>query len=92
MRDKLRDLLEHVFSPSRIGCEPMINPAPIRANGTKTHVESASSSSGFLNADRGVLLVCGFWKRSTDTIINVRVTNLDSKSYKNLPSKKALER
>jgi len=29
---------------------------------------------------------------STDTIINVRVTNLDRKSYRNLALKKALER
>ena len=70
----------------------MINPAPMRANGTKTHVPSASSSSDFLNADRGYLLIRGFWEGSTDTIIDVRVTNLDSKSYKNLPPKKALER
>jgi len=69
----------------------MINPAPIHANGTKTHILSASSSSDFLNADRGDLLVCGFWEKSTDTIIDVRVTNLDSKSYKNLPPKKALK-
>jgi len=70
----------------------MINPAPMRANRTKTHVPSASSSSDFLNADRGELLIRGFWEGSTDTIIDVRVTNLDSKSYKNLPPKKALER
>ena len=59
-RDELSDLLAHVFSPSRIRCEPMINPAPMRANGTKTHVPSASSSSGFINADRGDLFR-GFW-------------------------------
>jgi len=47
IRDELRDLLAHVFSPSRIRCEPMINPAPMRANG----VPSASSSSDFLNTD-----------------------------------------
>jgi len=64
----------------------MINPAP------KTHVPSASSSSDFLNTDRGDLLIRGFWEGSTDTIIDVRATNLDSKSYKNLPPKKALER
>jgi len=55
-------------------------------------VPCASSSSDFLNADRGDLLVRGFWEKSTDTIIDVRVTNLDRKSYKNLPPKKALER
>jgi len=33
----------------------------------------------------------GFWEGSTDTIVNIRVTNLDSKSYKNLPPKKDLE-
>ena len=92
IRDELRDLLAHVLSPSRIRCEPMINPAPMRANGTKTHAPSASSSSGFLNADRGDLLIHGFWDGSTDRIIDVRVMNLDSKSYKNLPPKKAPER
>jgi len=70
----------------------MINPAPMRANGTKTHVPITSSSSEFLNAYRSDLLIRGFWEGSTDTIIDVRVTNLDSKSYKNLPPKKALER
>jgi len=64
----------------------------MRANGTKTHVPSASSSSNFLNADRCDLLIHGFCEGSTDTIIDVRVTNLDSKSYKNLPPKKVLER
>ena len=59
IRDELKYLLEHVFSSSRIRCEPMIR---------------------------------GFWDKSTDTIIGVRVTNLDSKSYKNLPPKKTLER
>jgi len=49
----------------------MINPAPMRANGTKTHVPSASFSSGFLNADRGDLLIRGFWEGSTDSIIDV---------------------
>jgi len=69
-----------------------INPAPMRANGTKAHVPSASISSDFLNADRGDLLIRSFWEGSTNTIIDVRVTNLDSKSYRNLPPKKALER
>jgi len=91
IRDELRDLLAHVFSPSRIRCETMINPALMRTNGTKTHVPSASSSSDFLNADRSDLLIRGFWEGSTDTIIDVLVTNLDSKSHKNLPPKKALE-
>jgi len=61
IRDELRDLLAHVFSPSRIRCEPVINTVSMRANGTKTHVSSASSSSDFLNADRGDLLIRGFW-------------------------------
>jgi len=38
----------------------MINPAPMRANGTKTHVPNASSSSDSLNADRGDLLIRTF--------------------------------
>jgi len=83
------NLLTHVFSPSRIRCEPMINPAPMRANGTKTYVPSASSSSDFLNADLGDLLIRGcFWEGLADPIIDVRVTNLDSKSYRNLPPRR----
>jgi len=58
----------------------MINPGPMRANGTKTHVLSASSSSDFLNADRSDLLIRGFWEKSTDNIIDVRVANFDIKS------------
>ena len=60
IRDELRDLLAHVFSRSHIRCEPMINPAPMRANDNKTHMPSAFSSSDFLNTDRGDLLVHGF--------------------------------
>jgi len=78
IRDELRDLLAHVFSPSRTRCETITNPASMRINDTKTHVPSASSSSDFLNSDRGDLLIRGFWEGSTDTIIDVRVTNLDS--------------
>jgi len=44
----------------------------MRANGTKTNVPSTSSSSNFLNADRGDLLIRGYWEGSTDTIIDVR--------------------
>ena len=35
IRDELRDLLAHVFSPSRIRCKTMINPAPMRGKVTK---------------------------------------------------------
>ena len=81
-----------MISPSRIRCESMIDPAPMHANGTKTHVPSTSSSSNFLNVDRVDLLICGFWEISTDTIVNVRVTNVDSKSYEHSLPKKALKR
>ena len=92
VRDEFSYLLAYVFSVSRIRCEPLINPTPIRANGTKTHVPSASYSSDFLNVDHGDLLIRSILKESTGTIIDVCVTNLDSRSYKNLPSKKALDR
>jgi len=60
IRDELRNLPAHVFSPFRTRCEPMMKPATMRTNGTKTHMPSTSSSSSFLNADRGDLLVRGF--------------------------------
>jgi len=56
----------------------------MRANDTKMHIRSALSSSDFLNADRGDLLIHGFWEGSTDTMIDVHVTNIDSKSTENL--------
>lgn len=43
---------------------------------------SASSWSDFLNADRDDLLIRRFREGSADTIIDVRVTNLDSLSLK----------
>jgi len=64
--------------------------APMHAHGTKTHVPSATSSSDFLNAVHGGLLICDFWEGSTDTIIDVYVTNLDSNRI--LPPKNVLER
>eukprot|EP00978_Attheya_sp_CCMP212_P049315 scaffold648213_cov55-Attheya_sp.AAC.3 len=33
------------------------------------------------NDNRGDLMIRGFWSRGTDCIVNVRITNLDSKSY-----------
>ena len=57
-----------------------VSDAPMRANATTTHVPSTSSSD-LSNTDRSDLLIHGFSEDSTDTIIDVRVTNLDSKSY-----------
>ena len=71
-----------MFSSFRTRCDPMMNSSPIRANGTKMHVLITSSSSEFLNADRVDILIRGIWEGSTNTIIDIRVTNLDTKSYK----------
>ena len=73
IRDVRRDLLAYMFSPSRIRCESMMSPVLMRANDTKMHIISALSSSDFLNADRGDLLIRGFWEGSTDTVIDVRL-------------------
>ena len=51
IRDELRDLLAHVFSLSRIRCEPKINPAPMRANVTETHVPGAVEGTTFLTLE-----------------------------------------
>jgi len=69
----------------------MTIPAPMHANGTKAHEPGTPSSSDVLK-NRGDLLIRSFSEGSTDTIIDARVTNLDSKSYRTLPPKKALER
>ena len=89
IHDELRDPLAHVVSPSRIRYDEFCSDA---CQGTKTHVPSASSSSDFLNADLGDLLIRGFWEGSTDTIIDVRVMNLDSKFYMKLLPNKSLKR
>ena len=53
--------------------------------GTKTHQLSTSSSSYFWDADRGDLSIRVFWEGWTDTTIDLRVMNIDSKNYTNLP-------
>jgi len=65
--DELRDLLHvaHVFSPSRIRREPMINPVPMRANCTKTYAPSTFPLFDFLNADRGDLFMRSFLEECT---------------------------
>jgi len=54
----------------------MINPALMSANGTNTHVSSVSTSSDFLNVNRCDLLICFNLEGSTDTIIEVCITNV----------------
>ena len=43
------------------------------------------------NADRGDVLVRGLWERGTDCIIDVRVTDVDAKSYRSRAPHKVLE-
>ena len=90
--DELKNLLAHVFSPFRIQCEIMINHVPMRTNGTNTQVWSTSSSPGFLNADRGDLLIRGLLLGITWFHYGHSHNNVDSKSYKSLLPNNALER
>ena len=53
----------------------------------KPPVQRLSRSS---DEDRGDLLICGFWSHGTDVIVDVRVTDTDSKSYRSRDPHKVL--
>ena len=71
------------FQPSNIRDESLINPCrDIRRKDENTKlIESTSGIVAELNSDRGDLLIRGFWDRSTDCIIDVRIFNVNQSSY-----------
>jgi hypothetical protein len=74
--------------PSAICNKPLIKPGHVAektmtcpTNGIDLKSNKENKVSG--ESDCGDLLLRGFWARSTDCIVDVRVTNTDAKSYCN---------
>ena len=71
------------FQPSNVRDELLINPC--RDIGRKDEntklIESTSGIVAKLNSDRGDLLIRGFWDKSTDYIIDVRICDVNQPSY-----------
>ena len=85
------------LTPSAVRVEPLIHtdstperdleaqPTP---KATSTLFKDHSANDG----KRGDILLRGLFNRGTDCIIDVRVTDLDSKSYRNTDPEKVLQR
>jgi hypothetical protein len=78
-------LCSMAFSPSAVSDEPFIpSSQPAEATGNTNNDET--------NALRGDVGVRGFWNTHSNTIFDVRVTHLDSSSYRDQDPKKILVR
>ena len=72
------DLAARAFSPSAVRDEPLI----FSGCSTESLKSTAASSPACPTDERGDVLVRGLWERSTDCILDVRVTDTDAKSYR----------
>ena len=91
IRDELADLASKAINPSAVRDEPKIYPCrpakELKTSETKPVVKNFQKHQG---EERGDLLIRSFWENGTDTIIDVRVTNLDANTYRNKAPMKAL--
>ena len=82
-RDTLGCLTCAEFQPSNVRDEPQINPChAIRGKDECNGEILIENNSGTeINADRGDLLIRGFWNRNTDCIIDGRICDVNQASY-----------
>jgi hypothetical protein len=86
IRDELSGLASKAFSPSAVCDEPRIHTSRA-AERRSNHGKPVSPAVKRLfqnncTEDRGNILVQGLWARGTDCIIDVRITDVDSKSQR----------
>eukprot|EP00978_Attheya_sp_CCMP212_P005533 scaffold12431_cov57-Attheya_sp.AAC.8 len=96
IKDELGQLAGKVLKPSAIRDEPLINngrkvecsrsDAPTEADVSTTPPSPVICD----NDNLGDLMIRGFWSRGTDCIVDVRSTDLDSKSYQKNSNDKVL--
>jgi hypothetical protein len=92
INEELCDLVTKALAPSAVRVEPMIqtrcSAEEAKAKATeKPDVQRLSRSS---DKERGDLLIHGFWTRGTNAIVDVRVTDMDAKSYRSRDPHKVL--
>jgi hypothetical protein len=74
IRDELCDMAAKSFTPSAVRNEPKMNLCRAAKEGT---CKPPATTDG-----RGVVLTRCLWEQRTDLILDVRVTDIDSKTYK----------
>jgi hypothetical protein len=96
VRDKLTHLATKAFTPSAVCNKPLIRSGHVAddekalaPNGTNQHEPTTQEATP--EDERGDLLIRAFWTRGTDCILDVRVTDMDAKSYCKQPPAKVIE-
>ena len=94
IRDELVNLASRAFTPSAVRDEPLIHGRANEKEKTspaKNANQNIDKEAATGEDERGDLLIRGFWTPGTDCILDVRVTDTDSKSYCNRTPSKVLE-
>ena len=83
-RDTLICLASAGFAPSNVRDEPLINPCRGQEKERTTNMQDAKTGLiAEINSERGDVLIRGFWERSTDCIIDVRICDVHQPSHAN---------
>ena len=82
VRDEIAALAAAALTPSAVRTEPLITPTPNTAAPYAPPPLDADPAAPIATVERGDLLLRGFFERSTDCIIDVRVQDLDAPSYR----------
>jgi hypothetical protein len=95
IRDELVSLASRAFTPSAAHNEPLIHGCAtekVKTSPDKITTQNIDEEAATGEDERGDLLVRGFWTAGADCILDVRVTDTDSKSCcKRTPFKQVLE-
>ena len=87
IRDELGYLVSQALAPSAVRDEPLINHSHAVEEAKNPETSPVKNNK---DEERGDLLIRGFWSPATDLIVDVRITDLDSKSYRKTSPEKAL--
>ena len=96
IRDELVNLAGKAFTPSgAVRDEPLIKPGRVKESEKDTPTKDTSQEKTEQTAtgedERGDLLIRGLWTRGTDCILDVCVTDTDTKSFSKRDPTKELE-
>ena len=88
---KLQDLFARALNKSSVRDEPLIHLPSTRTTASSAPANTSLSQSTILD-ERGDILVRGFHQPGKDTIFDVRVCDLDAKTYVHQDPAKVLEK
>jgi hypothetical protein len=84
IRDELVNLASRAFTPSAVRNEPLIHGCAtekVKTSPDKITTQNNDKEAATGEDERGDLLIRGFWTADADCILDVCVTDTDSKSY-----------